>query len=96
MRLTRGDGHHRWTFSPNEDYLIDTYSRVDLPPVTELRDAETGELICPLEKADHSALLETGWRPPERFVAKGRDGSPTFTGSSSGPLISIPRSVIPY
>ena len=82
--LTEGDGAHasrrgdgdipNWRFSPNGRWLIDTYSRVDLPPVTELRRASDGQLVCPLEEADASQLLATGWRPPERFTAKGRDG----------------------
>src|SRR4029077_2460600 len=50
------------------------YSRVDLPPVTELRRTEDGTLVCALEQADASALRETGWKPPERFVSRGRDG----------------------
>jgi len=72
--LTAGDGTHEITHSPNGQYLIDTWSRVDQPPVTELRSSETGALVCPLEKADWDPLLATGWRAPERFVAKGRDG----------------------
>ncbi|MEE2938290.1 MAG: prolyl oligopeptidase family serine peptidase [Planctomycetota bacterium] len=74
VRLTAGDGTHRWEDSPNGDYLIDTFSRVDLPPVCVLRSAWTGERICELERADIKELLESGWQPPERFVAKGRDG----------------------
>ncbi|MGB0598940.1 MAG: prolyl oligopeptidase family serine peptidase [Rubripirellula sp.] len=74
VRLTAGDGTHRWEDSPNGDYLIDTFSRVDLPPICVLRSARTGELICELERADMKELLESGWQPPERFVAKGRDG----------------------
>ena len=80
IRLTEGDGNHRWRFSPNDVYLIDTYSRVDLPPVTELREVATGRKVCDLEQADISRLLETGWRPPERFVAKGRDGKTDIYG----------------
>lgn len=80
VRLTEGDGNHRWRFSPDGRFLIDTYSRVDLPPVSELRDAETGELICELERADAEALLATSWQPPERFVAKGRDGETDIHG----------------
>ncbi len=80
VRLTAGDGNHRWRRSPDDKFLIDTYSRVDLPPITELRDADTGSLICELERADASALLESGWQPPERFVAKGRDGETDIHG----------------
>ncbi|MGB7346444.1 MAG: prolyl oligopeptidase family serine peptidase [Pirellulaceae bacterium] len=79
-RLTRGDGDHKWKFSPDNRFLIDTYSRVDLPPVTELRDSETGDLICELERADATELINTGWQYPERFIAKGRDGKTDIHG----------------
>jgi dipeptidyl aminopeptidase/acylaminoacyl peptidase len=59
---------------------VDTWSRVDLPPVHELRRSTDGSLICELERADWSALLESGWRPPERIVAKGRDGETDIYG----------------
>jgi dipeptidyl aminopeptidase/acylaminoacyl peptidase len=72
--LTEGDGTHQVQFSPDRNYLIDTWSRVDFPPVTELRNARDGSLICKLEEADISELIANDWRPPERFVAKGRDG----------------------
>ncbi|HTV62750.1 MAG TPA: DPP IV N-terminal domain-containing protein [Verrucomicrobiae bacterium] len=72
--LTDGDGTHAVQFSPDRRFFIDSWSRVDVPPVTVLRSSEDGRLICPLEKADASALLATGWKPPMRFVAKGRDG----------------------
>ncbi len=78
--LTEGDGTHTWQFSPDGRWLLDTYSRVDLPPVTELRNAETGKLICPVEKADAAPLLQAGWTTPERFVAKGRDGKTDIYG----------------
>ncbi|MBL8761244.1 MAG: prolyl oligopeptidase family serine peptidase [Phycisphaerae bacterium] len=78
--LTEGDGTHEVVPSPTGEYLIDTYSRADLPPVTELRRASDGTLIVELERADWSALLEAGWRAPERFVAKGRDGATDIHG----------------
>lgn len=78
--LTRGDGNHQVEFSPDRNFLIDHYSRVDLPPVSELRRAADGEFVCELEKADWSALLATGWKIPERFVAKARDGKTDIFG----------------
>tara|TARA_R110002072_G_scaffold179059_1_gene335031 strand:+ start:71078 stop:73342 length:2265 start_codon:yes stop_codon:yes gene_type:complete len=78
--LTDGDGTHSISWSPDRKTLVDTYSRVDQPPVTELRDADTGKLICELERADWSRLLDTGWRPPERFVSKGRDDTTDIYG----------------
>lgn len=73
-RLTEGDGTHTVAFSPDCRWFVDRWSRVDHPPVHELRRSEDGALECVLERTDASALLATGWRPPERFVAKGRDG----------------------
>jgi len=78
--LTEGDGTHEVEFSPDRRFILDRWSRVDQPPVTELRNAENGCLICLLETADWSQLLETGWQPPERFVAKGRDGKTDIYG----------------
>jgi dipeptidyl aminopeptidase/acylaminoacyl peptidase len=78
--LTEGDGTHDVTFSPDRRCFLDRWSRVDQPPVTELRSAADGRLLCELERADWTGLLETGWRPPERFVAKGRDGTTDIYG----------------
>ncbi|HEY0074003.1 MAG TPA: prolyl oligopeptidase family serine peptidase, partial [Abditibacteriaceae bacterium] len=71
--LTEGDGTHKWQFSPDGKRFINTFSRVDSPPVINLRDAQNGALLSELEKADVSELLKTGWTLPERFTAKGRD-----------------------
>ncbi len=78
--LTAGDGNHSVQFSPDRRFIIDTYSRVDLPPVNELRRVSDGKLVCDLEEADISALKETGWAAPEVFVAKGRDGKTDIWG----------------
>ena len=78
--LTEGDGTHTVEFSPDRRYFVDTWSRVDLPPVTELRRATDGKLVRELERADARRLLESGWTVPERFVAKGRDGQTDIYG----------------
>ncbi|MBN2376836.1 MAG: prolyl oligopeptidase family serine peptidase [Sedimentisphaerales bacterium] len=71
--LTEGNGTHDINFSPDQRFFFDRWSRVDQPPVTELRNSQTGKLICTLETADSSELLNTGWQPPQSFVAKARD-----------------------
>jgi len=80
VALTEGHGHHSVQYSPDRRYVIDTYSRVDTPPVHELRRASDGSLIYELEKADISALIADGWTAPEVFVAKGRDGKTDIWG----------------
>jgi dipeptidyl aminopeptidase/acylaminoacyl peptidase len=84
--LTPETGDHKVEFSPDHKYLVDTYSRVDSPPVHELRLASDGELICQLERADASALFEAGWKAPEPFVAKGRDGKTDIHGVIFRPM----------
>ncbi|MCA8990648.1 MAG: prolyl oligopeptidase family serine peptidase [Planctomycetaceae bacterium] len=79
-QLTSGNGTHLWQIPPTGQYLLDVYSRIDLPPVTNLRDANSGELICELEQANMQLLEETGWQTPEPFVAKGRDGTTDIYG----------------
>ncbi|MCP4613490.1 MAG: prolyl oligopeptidase family serine peptidase [Planctomycetes bacterium] len=78
--LTEGDGTHEVVFSPDRRFFFDRWSRVDQPPITDLRDANDGKLICELERADWNELLKTGWCPPERFVARGRDGTTDIYG----------------
>lgn len=78
--LTRGDGTHAVRYSPGGRYLIASYSRADLAPVHELRRTSDGELITTLARAETSRLAEEGWRPPEVFRAKGRDGETDIWG----------------
>jgi dipeptidyl-peptidase 4 len=78
--LTDGPGTHSIKMSPGGRFFIDTFSRVDLPPVSELRRSEDGKAICRLEDADASEVLAARGRYPERFVAKGRDGSTDIYG----------------
>jgi len=78
--LTPGDGTHTVQRSPDGEWLLDTYSRVDLPPITELRRADDGKLVTELERGDASELLKTGWSYPERFMAPGRDGKTPIYG----------------
>jgi len=78
--LTPGDGTHTVQFSPDGAWLLDTFTRVDLPPVTELRRASDGKLVKELERGDASELLKTGWSYPERFAAPSRDGKTPIYG----------------
>jgi dipeptidyl aminopeptidase/acylaminoacyl peptidase len=78
--LTRSNGTHDITFSPDRRFFLDRWSRVDQPPVTELRSTEDGKLIFELERGDWNMLLATGWQAAERFVAKARDGKTDIYG----------------
>ena len=91
VRLTKGDGTHDIRYSPDRRYFIDRYSRVDLPPVHELRRSNDGSLVCELERADISQLqVLGGWRMPVRFTAKARDGMTDIWG-----IIHLPSNLDP-
>lgn len=77
--LTPEDADHQVTRVPSGKFFVDTYSRLDLPPVSVLRGAD-GRVVRELERADISALRATGWRPGEVFRAKARDGITEITG----------------
>jgi len=80
VRYTEGNGTHEIDWSPDRRFYVDTYSRVDMPPIVELRRGTDGRRLMELERGDMSALLATGWVPPEPFVAKGRDGETDIWG----------------
>lgn len=84
--LTPGNGNHSVNFSPDRTYYVDTYSRVDNPPVSVLRRASDGEFVMELERADIEDLFKTGWKMPEVFSAKGRDGMTDIWGIICKPM----------
>lgn len=71
--LTPEDAHHSLVASKTGKYFVDNYSRVDLEPRSVLRDNK-GKVIMELAKPDLNRLYEMGWKMPERFVVKARDG----------------------
>ena len=71
--LTKEPGMHEASFSPDQKYFVDTWSTVEIPPVSVLRRADDGSQLMVIEKADITRFLETGIILPEVFVAKGRD-----------------------
>lgn len=80
VKLTTENGNHKATFSDDYTTFIDTYSSIDQPQITLLRDAKTGKILKELEKGSADALLKTGWKMPEVFVSKGRDGKTDIWG----------------
>jgi dipeptidyl aminopeptidase/acylaminoacyl peptidase len=73
-KLTDANGTHTVAFSHDRKYYVDSWQRVDLPPVAQLRSTADQKVILDLERGDASALLAAGFKYPEVFVAKGRDG----------------------
>jgi dipeptidyl aminopeptidase/acylaminoacyl peptidase len=93
--FTDADAMHEVAYSPDHEYYVDLYSRVDLPPVLELRRTSDHAKIMDLEHADASRLLATGWKPPEVFTAKGRDGKTDIWGVIIRPTNFDPKKKYP-
>jgi len=95
VTYTRANGTHAISWSPDRQYYVDTYSRVDLPPVMELHRGSDGALITELERGDMSAMVAAGWTPPEVFVSKSRDGETDIWGIIVRPLTFDPTRKYP-
>jgi dipeptidyl aminopeptidase/acylaminoacyl peptidase len=93
--LTDADGYHTVTFSRDNKYYVDTWSRVDLAPVSQLRRTSDAKVIMDLEHADATELVKAGWRAPDVFVAKGRDGTTDIWGIIVRPSNFDPRKKYP-
>ena len=78
--ITTVDANHVVEFSSDMAYYVDHYSRVDLAPVAELRRTIDGGLVAEIERGNTAGLIKAGWRAPEPFVAKGRDGTTDIWG----------------
>jgi len=98
VALTDGNGTHEIRtikLKSGAEYLVDKYSRIDMAGITELRNADTGKLVVRLQEVDDSKLLETGWRYPEVFKAKGRDGQTDIWGMVVKPRDFDPKYTYP-
>jgi dipeptidyl-peptidase 4 len=92
--LTPADADHDVSLSTSGRLFVDSYSRPDVPPIAELRDAG-GKLIATLETADISRLVATGWKPPTPIVVKARDGITDLYGLMYKPTTLDPAKKYP-
>jgi dipeptidyl-peptidase 4 len=72
--LTPDEANHEISLSPSGAYFVHRASTFQDPPVTTLRRTRDGGSVLLLEEADASELEALGWRAPEPFRAKARDG----------------------
>jgi hypothetical protein len=93
--LTDADGYHTVSFSPDNKYYVDTWSRVDLAPISQLRRASDAKVVLELEHGDLASLRAAGWRAPEAFSAKGRDAATDIYGIIIRPTTFDPARKLP-
>ena len=92
--VTDGDGDHRFRFSPDRQYIVDSYSRVDAAPIHELRRVTDGKKLATLATAKRLGKRNSPAQSPSAmptvFTAKGRDGKTDIWG-----LICFPENYNP-
>jgi dipeptidyl aminopeptidase/acylaminoacyl peptidase len=94
-RFTEADGNHTVAFSADKKFYVDSWSRVDLPTVAQLRRTDDQKLVMDIDAGNAAALLAAGIRFPEVFVAKGRDGKTDIWGTITRPTNFDPNRKYP-
>jgi dipeptidyl-peptidase-4 len=92
--LSPEDAHHGIQVSTTGKFLIDAASTPVRPAEVVLRDA-AGAVVMPIEKADISKLVAAGWKPPEPFTVKARDGKTDLYGLLFKPTTLDPSKKYP-
>jgi dipeptidyl aminopeptidase/acylaminoacyl peptidase len=77
--LTPESGDHSVQVSPDGRYIIDSYSKPDVPPTVVLRDA-AGKSVMQLGHMDISRLVAAGWKAPISFTVTAHDGKTRLYG----------------
>ncbi|WP_431294437.1 DPP IV N-terminal domain-containing protein [Pedobacter sp. P26] len=71
--LTPEDANHSVFVAPSKKYFVDNFSRTDLTPRTVVRD-NNGKFIIQAYQPNLKQLYAYGWKQPERFSVKAKDG----------------------
>lgn len=87
--LTPENGEHTINFSPDKRLFVDTYSRMNLAPIHELRNIK-GQLITELGRCDLSELYKRGWKMPEVVTFTSADSLTKLYG-----VVYLPFNIIP-
>jgi len=93
--LTPENANHIVSFTKDHKHFLDLYSRPDVEQTSVIRSSKDGSVVLPLEKEDISALYATGWRKPETFSFKGRDGQTDIWGNVYYPFDYDPSKKYP-
>ena len=78
--LTPGNGTHTLEFSDNRQYAIDTYSRMDMPPIFQVIDVRHPSHRYEIKRANEQLLLVAGWIKPKLISVKAPDKKTELTG----------------
>jgi predicted esterase len=80
QQLTTADATHHLTLSSDGHYAIDTYQRIDLPPVYYIIKTNGTEKEREFYRTPKDSILAAGWNAPELFSVKAADDSTMLYG----------------
>ena len=80
--LTPENANHNVTFTSDYQFMFDTHSRVDMAPTIVVRSLKKNGIIVfkPEMQPNITDVTAAGWKAPEVFSAKGRDGETDIWG----------------
>jgi len=93
--LTEGNATHGVVYSSDMAFYADVYSRVDLPTTMDVRRTSDRAVVLKAEKGEIAELIKAGWKAPEVFTAKGRDGKIDIWGLIFRPANFNPKKKYP-
>jgi len=76
VRLTTGDGQHRWAWNADRTMFLDTVSSVEMLPEVRICIGDTGITGKALARAELTGAEEYFYSAKERVVITARDGYP--------------------
>jgi dipeptidyl-peptidase-4 len=92
--LTPEAAEHEIIAAPDGSSFVDTYSTVQTPKMTVVRD-DKGKVLVTLGKQDISQLLAAGWKAPMPITVKARDGKTDLYGFLMRPTDFDPNKKYP-
>src|SRR5690554_384732 len=78
--LTPGNGNHQLSFSDDKKYAVDTWSRMDMPPVVNVLSIDNPKNNFEIERTPDESLRLAGWSPPKLLKVKSVDGETDLYG----------------
>ena len=96
VMLTDGNGNHAVTYSPDRKPILLTLTAAwTCRRSTSCARVSDGKLVCKLEESDITELTDRGFKTPEVFSAKGRDGVTDIWGLITRPANYDPNKKYP-
>lgn len=92
--LNEGNFDNNFVMDDDEQFFINNFSRVNTVPKSVLSD-NNGKIILPIETADFTRILETGYKFPETFKVKADDGITDLYGVMYKPFDFDPAKKYP-